>query len=129
MIALNRAYEEALKLTASRRTVESYNKELPLDEALALAAKMLRRESPESALRHLMRCPDRSGSWYAMQGAILMAMDQYETAHQSYREAVRHEPDNNAFRSGALAAAVALKKSRTIPGRIALLLKKWRKKK
>lgn len=129
MIALNLAYEEALKLTASRRTVESYNKELPLDEALTLAAKMLRRESPESALRHLMRATKRDGRWYAMQGAILLAMDQYETAHQSYREAVRQEPDNNEFRRGALEAAVALKKSRTLAGRIRLLIRKWRRKK
>ena len=128
MIALNLAYEEALKLTASRRTVESYNKELPLEEALAVAAKMLRRDNPESALRHLMRSPERDGRWYAMQGAILMAMDQFGTAHQSYREAVRQEPDNNEFRRGALAAAVALKKSRTLFGRIGLMLKKWRKK-
>ena len=125
MIALNRAYEEALKLAASRRTVESYNTELTLEEALALAARMLRRESPQSALRNLLRTPARDGRWYAMQGAILMEMDQYETAHQSYREAVRHEPDNNQFRSGALAAAVALKKSRTLWGRIRLAVKKW----
>ena len=129
MIALNLAYEEALKLTASRRTVESYNKELPLDEALTLAAKLLRRDSPESALRHLMRCPTRNSRWFAMQGDILMALDQYESAHQSYREAVRQEPDNNEFRRGALAAAVALKKSRTLFGRVSLLLKQWRKKK
>ncbi len=129
MIALNLAYEEALRLAASRRpVVESYNKELPLEEALAIAAKMLRRESPESALRNLLRTPQRDGRWYAMQGAILMELDQYETAHQSYREAVRHEPGNNEFRRGALAAAVALKKSRTVPGRLRMLLKKWRKR-
>ena len=124
MIALNLAYEEALKLTASRRAVESYTKELTQEEALTLAAKMLRRESPESALRHLLRATQRDGRWYAMQGSILMAMDQYETAHQSYREAVRHEPNNNEFRRGALEAAVALKKSRTLFGRIRLL---WRR--
>lgn len=128
MIALNLAYEEALKLTASRRVVENYNKELPLDEALTLAAKMLHRESPASALRNLLRATSRDGRWYAMQGHILMAMDEYETAHQSYREAVRREPDNNDFRRGALAAAVALKKSRTIPGRIRLAVKKWKAK-
>ena len=128
MIALNLAYEEALKLTASRKTVESYNTELTTDEALTLAEKMLRRGSTGTALRDLMRTTSRDGRWYAMQGRILMAMDQYETAHQSYREAVRHEPDNIEFRRGALAAAVALKKSRTIPGRMKMLLRKLRKK-
>ena len=128
MIALNLAYEEALKLTASRRVVENYNKELPIEEALALAEKMLRRESPASALRNLLRSTSRNGRWYAMQGDILMAMDEYETAHQSYREAVRREPDNNNFRRGALAAAVAFKKSRTPLGRIRLAVKKWKAK-
>lgn len=127
MIALNLAYEEALKLTAARRTVDSYNKELPQDEALLLAAKMLRRNSPKSALRHLMRSTTRDGKWYAMQGHILMAMDQYETAHQSFREAVRFEPDNNDFRRGALDAAVAMKKSRTLWGRLRMLGKQLHK--
>lgn len=128
MIALNLAYEAALKLASARQTVDSYKKELPQDEALALAAKMLQRESPESALRYLMRATRRDGAWYAMQGQILMVMDQYESAHQSYREAVRHEPDNIEFRRGALDAAVALKKSRTLPGKISLLLKRLRRR-
>jgi len=57
-----------------------------------------------------------------------MALEQYESAHQSYREAIRREPNNNVFRQGALDAAVALKKSRTFPGRIKALLKKLRKR-
>ncbi len=128
MIALNLAYEEALKLASSRRRVESYSKELPLEEALELAARMLRRESPQSALRNLLRTGARDGRWYAMQGRILMEMEQFETAHASYREAVRHEPDNNEFRRGALEAAVALKKSRTLWGRLRMLLKRLTKK-
>ena len=129
MIALNLAYEEALKLTASRRSAATdYNRELTVEEALALADKMLRRDSPESALRQLMRTKARNGSWYAMQGRVLMALDQYENAHQSYREAVRREPHNNVFRQGALDAAVALKKSRTLGGRIQALMKRFRRK-
>ena len=129
MIALNLAYEEALKLTVSRRAaVDSYNRELSGAEALALAEKMLKRQSPESALRQLLRTRDRSAAWFAMQGHALMAMEQYESAHQSYREAVRREPNNNTYRRGALEAAVALKKSRTIAGRLRTLVKKLRKK-
>ncbi len=129
MIALNLAYEEALKMTASRRSAATnYNRELTLAEALALSEKMLRRESPESALRHLMRTKNRDGSWYAMQGHILMALEQYESAHQSYREAVRREPNNNVFRQGALDAAVALKKSRTVMGRMQKVLRQMKKK-
>ena len=129
MIALNLAYEEALKLTASRRSAATnYNRELTVEEAVALAEKMLRRDSPESALRQLMRTKARNGAWYAMQGNVLMALEQYESAHQSYREAVRRAPNNNVFRQGALDAAVALKKSRTLWGRIKKLLKRFRKK-
>ena len=129
MIALNLAYEEALKLTASRRSAATdYNRELTVEEAIALADKMLRRDNPESALRQLMRTRVRNGSWYAMQGRVLMALDQYESAHQSYREAVRREPHNNVFRQGALDAAVALKKSRTLGGRIRALIKRLKKK-
>ena len=46
-----------------------------------------------------------------MQGNILMGMRQYKTAHQSYREAVRRDPDNNQYRTGALDAALAVKRS------------------
>ena len=128
MIALNLAYEEALKLTASRRSAATnYNRELTEEEAIALADKMLRRDSPESALRQLMRTKQRGATWYAMQGRVLMALEQYESAHQSYREAIRREPNNNVFRQGALDAAVALKKSRTVAGRVKVLLKRLKK--
>ena len=129
MIALNLAYEEALKLTANRRSAAShYDRELTEEEALILADKMLRRDSPESALRQLMRTKERNGAWFAMQGRVLMALEQYETAHQSYREAVKREPNNNVFRQGALDAAVALKKSRTPMGRVKTLFKRLKKK-
>lgn len=128
MIALNLAYEEALKLAVSRRrAATSYNSELTMMDALTLADKMLRRGSPESALRSLMRTHERSGIWYAMQGRILMTMEEYESAHQSYREAVRREPNNNDFHAGALEAAVALKKSRTLSGRIRALFRRKRR--
>ncbi|MBQ8201871.1 MAG: DnaJ domain-containing protein [Clostridia bacterium] len=128
MIALNLAYEEALKLTVPRKAAASYNKELSQEDALTLAAKMLRQDSPEAALRYLMRASARDGAWYAMQGRILMALDQHETAHQSFREAVRREPDNIEYRRGALEAAVALKKSRTLVGRIKTLFKRMKRK-
>lgn len=129
MIELNLAYEEALKLAASRRSAAStFNRELSEAEAIALAEKMLRRESPESALRQLMRTRDRSGAWFATQGRVLMALEMYESAHQSYREAIRREPNNNLYRQGALNAAVELKKSRTLLGRIKALLRRFRRK-
>lgn len=127
MISLNLAYEEALKLTVNRvKATATLNKELDQQDAITLAKKMLRQENPAAALRQLLRTKSRDGAWYAMQGRVLMALDQFESAHQSFREAVRREPDNIEFRRGALDAAVALKKSRTLLGRIRMFLKKKR---
>ena len=122
MVALNLAYEEAYHLASSRK-VNTYASALPANDAVHLADKMLRQHSPESALRQLMRAEERDGSWYAMQGRILMQMDQYESAHQSYREAVRIEPNNNDFRQGALDAALAMKKAQTFRGRVKRLFR------
>ena len=114
MITLNLAYEEAMKLAVNRTTASAaFNRELDQQDALTLAAKMLRQDNPEAALRQLLRASTRDSAWYAMQGKVLMALEQYESAHQSYREAIRREPNNNLYRQGALDAAVALKKSRT----------------
>ena len=51
-----------------------------------------------------------------------MDLEQYESAHQSFREAVRRDPENIEYRRGALDAAVALKKSKTFSGRLHHLL-------
>ena len=48
-----------------------------------------------------------------------MGMRQYDTAHQSFREAVRLNPDNNEYRQGALEAAVAVKKHQKWAYRVA----------
>ena len=126
MIALNLAYEEAYRLASSRKTY-TYSHALPQDDAVSLAAKMLRQHSPESALRQLMRSDARDGQWYAMQGNILMQMDQYESAHQSFREAVRREPANNEFRRGALEAALAMKRAQTLRGKIQRFIRSKRR--
>ena len=60
-----------------------------------------------------------------MQGKVLMAMEQFDSAHQSFREAVRRNPENNVYRSGALAAALAFRKSETIQGKVQKVLKKF----
>ena len=90
MITLNLAYEEAMKLAVNRTTASAaFNRELDQQDALTLAAKMLRQDNPEAALRQLLRASTRDSAWYAMQGKVLMALEQYESAHQSYREAIR----------------------------------------
>lgn len=116
MVALNTAYEQALRFAGTQNA--PYNQNLDCEDAVRLARKMLVQRSPESALRQLLRAESRSADWFNVQGVILMEMGQYESAHQSFREAVRREPDNMEFRSGALDAAVAMKKEKTLAGKI-----------
>ena len=121
LIQLNLAYESALKF-ASRRTV-GFNL-ISQEEAKHFAQRLIDQGNLESALRQLGRADSKDAEWYYMQGNILMALKQYETAHQSYREAVRRDPDNRQFREGALDAALAIKKSKTIGGKIKSLFGK-----
>ena len=111
LIRLNLAYEAALKL-ASRRTV-GFNL-ISQEEAKHFAQRLVEQGNLESALRQLNRADSKDAEWYYIQGNILMALRQYETAHQSYREAVRRDPENRKFREGALDAALAMKKNRPL---------------
>lgn len=120
MIQLNLAYEEALRLSAPRQHAP-YVRELPKEEALALAEKMLAKDQPEAALRQLMRSESRDAVWHSVYGRVLMSMRKYHEAHLSFREAVRLDPGNNAYHALALDAAMAEKKEQTLPGRA----KKW----
>ena len=116
MVALNLAYEEALRLSSPHPRAAT--QELSSSEAVLMAQRAMARNNPESALRALVRCEHRDGEWYYMQGKVLMALEEFDSAHQSFREAVRLDPENNVFRSGALAAAVAHQKSQKLPGRV-----------
>ena len=126
MVLLNQAYEEALKL-AQARSSSPYTASMACEDAVNLARRMLRDHSPESALRQLLRASTRSAEWYGVQGDVLMHMEQYESAEQSYREAVRLDPGEMRYRRGALDAMVALRNSRTLTGRIRKLLGRGRK--
>ena len=117
MVQLNLAYEEALRLATPRSQV-FLGQPPTAAEAVLMAERSLARENPEGALRQLMRCTDRDGDWYYTQGMVLMAMEQYDSAHQSFREAVRRSPENNVYRSGALVAAVAQREAETIHGKV-----------
>ena len=121
LLALNLAYEEALRLAAPKRA-NTYTHTLPPQDAKQLAQKMLRQNNPESALRQLLRAEVRDDGWDYLQGYILMQLRQYETAHKSFREAVRRDPDNNVYRQGALDAALAMKESATLHGKLKQLL-------
>ena len=123
MVALNLAYEEALRLASPRPHSSSVTPEVSCAEAVLLAQRAMARDNPEGALRALSRCEEKSGEWYYMQGKVLMALEEYESAHQAFREAVRTSPENNVYRSGALAAVVAQKEQATLHGRVK---KAWR---
>ena len=116
LIELNLAYEEALKQCSQRHV--GFNL-VPQEEAKHFAARLIEQGNLESALRQLNRADSKDAEWFYIQGNILMGLRQYQTAHQSYREAVRREPDNNHYRAGALDAAIALKRSHDPLTRIA----------
>lgn len=111
LLRLNLAYEAALK-QASRQRV-GFNL-ISQEEAKHFAQRLIEQGNLESALRQLCRADSRDADWYFIQGGILMGLKQYETAHQSYREAVRRDPENRRYREGALDAALAMKKNRPI---------------
>lgn len=115
LIRLNLAYEEALKI-ASRHQV-GFNL-IAQEEAKHFAQRLVEQGNLESALRQLRRADSKDDGWYELNGKILMGLRRYEEAHQSYRQAVKLDPDNRAYRAGALDAAVALKNSKKLNVRI-----------
>jgi cytochrome c-type biogenesis protein CcmH/NrfG len=124
MVALNLAYEEALRLASPRTGGNPVTPELSSAESILMAQRAMARNNPESALRSLIRCEVRNGDWYYMQGKVLMALEEYDSAHQSFRKAVALDPENNVYREGALDAAVALQKERKLPGKVKKVFKR-----
>lgn len=108
LVQLNLAYEEALRKAAAVKP--TVYQRVSVEQAKTTAKRLLSQERYESALLQLGRAESRDDEWYFIQGEILMGMKQYGSAHQSFREAVRLQPDNNEYRRGALDAAVAVKK-------------------
>ena len=115
LIALNLAYEEALKL-ACRPQVRIAP--ASLEDTLRLARRLLARRMAASAQRALERCQERDAAWYFLHGRSLHEQGQYGMAHQSFRRAVRIEPENAAFRMAALKAYVAERDSHKISCRL-----------
>ena len=115
LVHLNLAYEEALRQLGQRRV--GFNL-VGMEEAMHFARRLVEQGNLESALRQLNRADRKTAEWYALQGDILMGLRQFDTAHQSYRQAVRLEPDMRAYREGALNAAVMSKKSKTVPYKV-----------
>ena len=115
MIALNLAYEEALKL-ACRPTVRVTR--TTLGEALRLAERLLAQGMHGSAQRALERCDERSARWHYLHGQALHGQTQFAQAHTSFRQAIRLEPANNEYRTAALRAYQAEKSSHKLPQRV-----------
>ena len=115
MIRLNLAYEEALRLSAGRQV--GYHA-VPADQAKSIARKLMEQGRYESALLQLGRAETKDDEWYFIQGQLMMDMRQFASAHQSFREAVRLNPENNEYRRGALEAALAVKKHQKLPYRV-----------
>ena len=115
LLQLNLAYEAALKLASQHRV--GFNL-ISQEEAKHFAQRLIDQGNLESALRQLARADGKDADWYFLQGKILMGLRQYETAHQSFREAVRRDPDNRKYREGALDAALAMKKNRSLAHRL-----------
>lgn len=115
LVALNLAYEECLRLAGQRRV--GFNL-ISQEEAKHFALRLIEQGNLESALRQLGRADSKDDEWYYLQGNILMGLRQYGSAHQSYREAVRRNPESLKYRKGALDAAVAEKKSKQLGYRI-----------
>ncbi|MDD3411523.1 MAG: DnaJ domain-containing protein [Eubacteriales bacterium] len=126
LLELNLAYEEALKLCSQRRV--GFNL-ISQEEAKHFAQRLVDQGNLESALRQLGRADSRDAEWFYLQGNILMGLRQYENAHQSYREAVRRDPENRSYRAGALDAAVTLKKSKQLGFRVHRFVESLRPKK
>ena len=83
LLALNLAYEEALRLASPKRA-NTYTHTLPPEDAKHLARKMLRQDNPESALRQLLRAEIRDDEWYYLQAVSYTHLDVYKRqAHGS----------------------------------------------
>lgn len=121
MVHLNQAYEEAVHLVETR-AVSPYQQMLSCEDAVELSRRLLTQGEPERALRQLMRADTKNASWYDAQGQVMMALEQYDTAEQSYRRAVRMDPENIRYRRGALDAHTAAKNAASLQGRVRKLL-------
>ena len=127
MVRLNQAYEEAMK-QVSGRSYSPFREMLSVEDAVAMAQKLLGQNAPERALGQLMRAEGRSAAWFHTQGQVLMALEQYETAEQSFRCAVKMDPQNIEYRRGAFDAYEERKRAATLRGRIRHFLHKRQRK-
>ncbi len=116
LISINLAYAQCLKSLESRK---SPTPTLPVAQAKYWARNLLLRKEYGMALFQLNRSESRDAEWHALQGESLLGLKDFIGAHQAWRAAVRLDPDNRNYRREALAAEMALKRSRTLSGKLA----------
>ena len=125
LVTLNLAYEAALGLSApAPYSVGGYVQPLPAAQAEQLAVNSLKQDNPRTALRHLQRATEKDARWFALHGQILMQLHEEARAYTSLKEAVNREPDNLEYRIMALDAAIALKQSNTLHGKLKALFRR-----
>lgn len=120
LIAINLAYEQAMKIAAQR---QSPSAPMPLQQSKEWASKLLERKQYELAMLQLSKATEKDAEWYALQARTLTGLKQYLSAHQAWRTAVRLDPDNLPYRREALAAEILLKKSGSLPFKAVTQLK------
>jgi len=113
LVQLNLAYAEAMRQASQRESAS-----VTIPEAKQVARRLLSHGHCDSALRILAKAPDRDSEWYEIQGSILLKKGEAEAAHTSLRTAVRMEPQNPRYRELALAAGVAMRKQKTLGGKV-----------
>lgn len=116
LVELNLAYEECMSMATRPSPISVH---ITLEAAEKLAERMLEQGSFESAIMQLCRTDKKDSRWFYLQGRALLGLKQYSSAHQSFREAVRLDENNREYRQGALEAALAMKKHRKLPFRVA----------
>ncbi|NLX83969.1 MAG: J domain-containing protein [Clostridiales bacterium] len=114
LISINVAYEQAMRIAANRTSPAA---SFPLPQAKVWATKLIGRKQYELALLQLSKAEDKDAEWYALQAQTLVGLKQFISAHQAWRAAVRLDPDNLAYRRGALEAEMMLKRADSLPHR------------
>lgn len=123
LIALNLAYEEALRRTDIAARVHGEYRTYTLRDTVRLASKLHAQGMCDSALRVLERCEERSESWYYLHGQVLMQIGRPAQAYESFRRCVRLSPENNTYRLAALKSYTAMNKQKSPMNRAASWVK------
>ncbi|MDR0397055.1 MAG: DnaJ domain-containing protein [Oscillospiraceae bacterium] len=110
LVEINLAYEKALRAANGSGGRES------VPDSKKVASSLYERGQYEAALRILTREAVRDAEWFGLRGKILMALKQPAGAHESFRAAVRLNPDSHEYRQGALDAAVAARREKAAKG-------------